>query len=208
MPEEERRALSLLDLDKPASEQFGPVVAESEEERDFIGQIASVPIEASAEDRAELESALNRALYWALEGATIVEMGWRMMMVMKIWRSPVIAGLALEFQEERLRECRREVGPDDDDNSSGRIFEWLCRAASLGQLGQRLLAMAYVVNPGAIGSMSLQAIGRFNNKTRQAVDKLVGDFRDTFGGIRSGGMRDDENRMTCRMAQLRRSQPA
>jgi hypothetical protein len=156
----------------------------------------------SAEDQGELETAIARAVWWAVNGKTIVEVGQRWLAVMMIWRSPLVAGLALQMEREFLEDAQKNVGNDDDDGSAGRVLEWARRGGSVSQVGNRVMAMAYVMLPNAIQAMSLQAIGNMTNKTRQAVDKIVQDFRDTFGGIRSRNMRDDKNRLICRFAQL------
>ncbi|MDR3406361.1 MAG: hypothetical protein P4L99_28005 [Chthoniobacter sp.] len=208
LPESERQRLAELNLEKPQSEQFG-AVRRGDEDDEFSGEVAWAADDvdqATDDELEELETAIGRALYWAVAGETIVEVGRRWLMVMHIWRSPLIAGLQLEFERERLEECRKRVGEDDGNGpTSGRLMEWVRRGGSFSQLGQRVLAMAYVMKPLAIGSASLEAIGRWRNNSRQAVDKMVQDFRDSFGGARSRNMRDDDNRLTCKFAQLRRN---
>lgn len=201
LPEEERLRLKELKLDEPEGEQFGPVRKPGRDEpvfeRDISGDLS---VDATEEDCRELEAAIMRALHWALAGKTVVEVGMRFLLVMQVWKSPLIAGLQLQFERELLDECAQNVG--DDDGSSGHLMEWIRRGGTVSQVGQRVMAMAYVLNPSAIGSASLQAIGACTNKTRQAVCKIVQDFRDSFGGIRSRAMRPDSTRLLCKIAQL------
>jgi len=211
LPEDEQRKMKDLGLDEPQNEQFGPVRKMEREEAflqhepvseidDMSAIFAGHMVEATTEDSQELEAAVTKALHWALAAPTIVEVGQRWLLVMHIWRSPLVAGLQLEFERELEAECENQVG--GDDGSSGHIMEWTRRGTSLSQIGQRVWVVAYILAPAVIGSATLQLIGSFTNKTRQAVNKIVQDFRDTFGGVRSRAMRDDSTRLLCKIAQL------
>jgi hypothetical protein len=200
LPESEQRRMKEIGIEKPVVEQFGPV-RPREEEEDFEREIADgeLPVMLEADGR-EIQAAVTRAMYWCLEARSLVEIGQRWLLVMTIWRSPLIAGVQMEFERELMDAAAREVG--DDDGGSGHVMEWVRRAGKVSQIGQRVMVAAYVLAPAIIGSASLEVIGRLNNKTRQAVNKVVQDFRDSFGGIKNRAMRDDSTRLLCKIAQL------
>jgi hypothetical protein len=86
----------------------------------------------------------------------------------------------------------------------GRVLVWASQASSLVQMGQRLYVILYVLKPALIEGMTLEAIGAQNQVTRQAIDKLVTDFRDTFG-VKSHVMRPEQTRKRCKQSQLTRT---
>lgn len=210
LPQAEQTRLRGLGLDKPEGEQFG-AVREDDDDRTppEVGEWnhPSHAIEATPEDEAELGKAFGAALGWCAKGGSVVEMGRRLLVVLHIWRPSLVAGLTLENERTLVEEFRRDIdqGSGGSGSALGPVLEWARRGTSLAQLGQRFLAMAYVLRPHIIGGATLAAIGALTNKTRQAVDKLVQDFRDTFGGLRSRTMRSEANRITCRRAQLLRT---
>jgi hypothetical protein len=210
LAEHDQRALARIGLDKPESEQFGPV-REDEPERSTPEAGAFVhpadAIEGTIEDESELAATFGEALAWCSQGSDVVDMGRRLTVVLHLWRPSLVAGMTLEIEREMTEEFRCWVQCDApcDRGNLGPVLEWARRGTSLGQLGQRVLAMTYVLKPHAIGAPTLAAIGALTNKTRQAVDKLVQDFRDTFGGVKSRNMRSEANRITCRHAQYLRT---
>lgn len=164
-------------------------------------------IEAAVQVENEIAAAFGSALAWCIKATNLPEMGRRLLAVLHIWRPSLVEGLAQQIERQLAEEFRDQVGGDDDKSGGalGSVLEWARRGTSLSQLGQRLLAIAYVLRPALIGGQTLAAIGSATGKTRQAVDKLVQDFRDTFGGLRSRNMRPEENRLVCRNAQLSRA---
>jgi hypothetical protein len=86
----------------------------------------------------------------------------------------------------------------------GSVLHWASQAKSLVQMGQRMYVMLYVLRPALIEGMTLANIGKQNAVTRQAVDKLITDFRLTFG-VTGRTMRSDETRRRCRASQLNRA---
>lgn len=161
----------------------------------------------SGADRREIESAFAQALAWAAQASNLVEMGRRLSVMLHIYRPALIQGLAMEIEEE-LQQDLRETAGDHDAEEIGKLYgcalEWVSRGTSFSQWGQRLMAALYVLRPAAIDDRTLEAIGTLSNKTRQAIDKLVQDFSDTFDGIKSASMRSDDTRQKCRHAQLTR----
>lgn len=210
LPLTEQNRLRALGLDKPVEEQFGPVRDDGDERQAPEAGIVSHPVdslEAAVEAESEIATAFGSALTWCAKANNLVEMGRRLLAVLHVWRPSLVAGLAQAIERQLANEFRDEVGGGDDQGGSvlGPVLEWARRGTSLSQLGQRLLAMAYVLRPALIGGKTLAAIGGLTGKTRQAVDKLVQDFRDTFGGVKSRNMRPEQNRLVCRNAQLRRA---
>ncbi len=86
-----------------------------------------------------------------------------------------------------------------------RVLRWASRANSLVQMGQRMYVMLYILRPALIHGMTLEDIGRESRVTRQAIDKLVIDFRDTFQGSQNHVMKSEEARRKCKKAQLNRN---
>lgn len=213
LPPEEQERLRAMGLDQPQEEQFGPVAREEDSSGDDsrdpsewmhpVDRFEALP----AEDKKEAETEIAKALAWCAQGANIADVGRRLMVVLHAWKPVLIAGAALEIEQELSASFAKEVGdggPGSGDDA-GSVLEWGRRGTSLSQLGQRVLAMVYVICPAAIGGRTLAQLGAPTNKTRQAIDKLVGDFRDTFGGIKNRMMRPDTTRLTCRNSQLARA---
>lgn len=201
-----RRLLREQGIDEPFVERMVETDGGGGEEQSAPPETGawSHPMDAmepvSEADVNEIALVFGAALNWAARGKTLVDVGQRVLVMLHLFKKELIAGLAFEIRREMERELRvasaqrKEVG-----RAYGAALVWLRNARSLSQLGQRLLAMDYVVN----GVTTLQEIGNRANKTRQAVDKLALDFRDTFRGLRNRTMRSDENRERCRQAQLR-----
>jgi hypothetical protein len=61
--------------------------------------------------------------------------------------------------------------------------------------------MIYILCGDLIDSSTCAAIGALDNKSRQAANKPIQDFRDTFGGIKSLSMRGKETRKRCKNSQ-------
>lgn len=87
----------------------------------------------------------------------------------------------------------------------GRVLEWASRGSSLVAMGQRMYVMLYILRPALINGMTLEQIGNQNAVTRQMVDKLICDFRDTFGGIQTRNERSERTRARCRKTDSERT---
>lgn len=164
------------------------------------------PEEMTQGEYAAVEEAFARALLWSTEAATIVEMGRRLTVMLHVLRPQLLRGLV--FEMNHAAELVEIVGAENVGGVGrmfGSVLEWMRRGPSLSAVGQRVLAMAYVMFLGQVGEMTLEEIGAPTRKTRQAVDKLVQDARDTFGGLRSRNMRDENHRTKCKNAQLLRA---
>jgi len=84
------------------------------------------------------------------------------------------------------------------------LWTWLCmlgRQPRLSAVGHRTLAALYVLRPDLLEGVALEEIGGGCGITRQALSKLVSDFRDCFGGVRNRAMKSDETRARCRGAR-------
>jgi len=212
----EQRRLAKLGLDKPEGNHhsgsgIGMIedAAMRNEASEWCDPISAIEVPVVDFER-ELDDAFSRSLAWTTQGRTLVEIGQRLAVVLHFWMPALLAGLGIELQRECAAAFLQEMADPLSRESGGMdglgpFLEWLSRGTSLSQWGQRVLAAVYVLRPGLIESPTLEAIGALNNKTRQAVDKLVQDFRDTFGGIKSRAMRPEENRKRCKRAQLQRT---
>jgi len=207
MSPEDRELADSLGITGPQAEQFGRVVS-GEPEYDPEATEAADPIDSLEPIRVGEEmmisAAFHQALAWCVGGKTLVEIGMRYLCVLKIWKPVLLAGMTLELEAEMQRDFIQNVGSFGAMEGLGRLLEWARRARMVSAVGLRIVAMAYVLSPGLIGDMTLEQMGEPVKKTRQAVDKLVQDFRDTFEGIRSRSMRDDGNRLICKNAQHRK----
>lgn len=83
-----------------------------------------------------------------------------------------------------------------------RFFSWISEGSLLSEWGTRAMAAIYCVRPDLLNGMTLEQIGKKSGKTRQAIDKHVLSFRDSFGGIASGAMRSEKNRLHCKESHL------
>lgn len=83
----------------------------------------------------------------------------------------------------------------------GSVLHWISQAKSMLAMGLRAYAVLYILRPGLIDGITLEAIGKQCGVTRQAVDKLLTNFRETFG-VAGRTMRSDTTRKRCRHSQL------
>ncbi|MHA3773640.1 hypothetical protein ACXR0O_19060 [Verrucomicrobiota bacterium sgz303538] len=212
----EQRSLKALGIDSPIVERTGkrscggfedpaetPQASEQFEIADKLDQDEPM----TAQERRDLEAAFAEALAWAAQAPNLVEMGRRLSVMLHIYRPALLRGLAIEIEEDLRQEFAQTAGNQDAEEIGklyGCALEWIRRGTSFSQWGQRLMAALYVMRPAAIEGRTLEKIGRYSNKTRQAIDKLVQNFRDTFAGMKSAAMRSDETRNKCREAQLNR----
>lgn len=105
------------------------------------------------------------------------------------YRQPMI-GLD---DEDRIAVCRMEE-----------LWDWMCmlgRRPRLSAIGHRALAVIYVLRPDLLDGQPLEVLGADSGITRQALSKLVSQFRDCFGGVRNRTMKSDETRARCRSAK-------
>jgi hypothetical protein len=161
-------------------------------------------------DLAQISDAFSAALIWASQARSLVEMGWRIAAMLHVFRPALLEGMALEARFEHERSLRKAVSGSRSFLSKvgdyfRLVFAWLRRCDSLSQMGQRGFAMIYVMRrdlvAGKNGKNTNEALGALNNKTRQAFNKTVGDYRDCHRGFRNGVMRGEETRIKCRQAQ-------
>lgn len=202
LPESEQRRLKSLGLDQPIRpDRTAAVGTEDDDEEHEVEVVQSV--EEQIEEERALARAFGQALRWACEAPDLVQAGRRALLMLHVWQPALVEGLQRQIARELEAEFRKTVGSDDDGGPGlGRLLDWLRQAPSLSAMGARVHAAAYVIVPTAIGARTLASLGSMNQKTRQAWDKMVQDFRDTFDGIRSRAMRGDETRIKCRDAQL------
>lgn len=172
---------------------------------DMIEPAGAVAIEdLTPGEVAEAHDAFGRGLTWVHEASHLVKKGRRLAAFCVLVRPdlgcPVTETLPPDFRAElrhRLDCDRALLGL-----VFGRVFTWCREAASLSALGLRGDIIAYVIRPALLDAATNAQIGTPTNSTRQAINKLVGDFRDTFAGIRARTMRGEDTRTHCRAAQL------
>jgi hypothetical protein len=146
------------------------------------------------------------ALIWASENRPgLLQMGARWLVIFNLMRPHSIGGMnmripkALEF---RLRAVLVGRDPLDTGDFFRRPLRWVRDCTSLAQLGQRGWSLIYAMRQSSVGSITNEQIGAFHNKTRQAANKLIQDFRDTFSGMKNLAMRGEETRKRCKKAQM------
>jgi hypothetical protein len=135
----------------------------------------------------------------------MVEMGWRLATMLKVMRPELLENIpgVPRVLERELRKAVGDVDPLEIGSGYKRLLAWCRRCKSLSQMGQRTFAMIYVLRRDLLsGRNTNAAIASLQNKTRQAFNRTVGNFRDTFAGFRNGVMRGEGTRTKCRNAQL------
>ncbi len=150
----------------------------------------------------------SRALVWASEAKTLIDMGWRLATMIAVMRPALLQGLDLEVRLELRRGLKRalaDANPAEVGEHYRGQLEWCRKCSSISQLGMRGFAMLYVLRRDLLGSLGTNAaIAALQNKTRQAFNRVVQNYRDAHHGFRNGVMRSELTRTRCRIAQLKR----
>jgi hypothetical protein len=173
---------------------------------DSAVDVTPVLTEAIAPDDLQLISEhFASALVWATDAKSMVEMGWRMATMLRLMRPALVEGMALEARLELQADLTKALAgrdPLETGEYYRALLAWCRRCKTLSQMGQRTFAMIYVLRRDLLsGRNTNAAIASLQNKTRQAFNRTVGNFRDTFRGFRNAVMRGEGTRTKCRKAQ-------
>jgi hypothetical protein len=146
------------------------------------------------------------ALIWATRGKPdIYDMGVRANVLLTVMQPEALRGMKMPLPKKMVAELRNALA-GRDPLETGRFFwlafDWVRKCGSLLQLGKRTFSMIYALRPDLIDAATCAVIGELDNKSRQAANKPVQEFRDTFSGINSLPMRGNETRKRCKRAQL------
>jgi hypothetical protein len=147
------------------------------------------------------------ALVWATKDKPdLYSMGARMLSILTLMRPQLIGAMTFPLPKDVLESLRKELrGRSATD--TGRFFRrplaWIRRCTSLMQLGKRAYSATYVLRGDLIDSATCAAIGGLDNRSRQAANKPVQEFSDSFKGINSLPMRGNRTRKLCKRAQLK-----
>lgn len=148
------------------------------------------------------------ALNWATAGKPgLLVMGARWVAILSVMRPQLVGGMRLPGLRQKEFALRGALlkQVDRDPLVTGDFFRrplaWVRDCTSLSQLGQRGYSLIYVMRNDLVGGMTCEELGSFKGDTRQAANKPIQDFRDTFGGIKGLTMRGEETRKKCREAQ-------
>jgi hypothetical protein len=192
-------------------ERMAIVPAEKDDRRVDIADFASVTLD----ELDALSEQFGSALQWASAGRPdLLVMGARWVTMLTVMRPCELREMQLPARamKQRAFQLRGAIGAELDPIATGyfyrRLFAWVRDCTSLGQLGQRGYSLIYVMRNDLLGGMTCEQIGSLrggDGDTRQAANKPIQDFRDTFRGFKNGAMRDDETRKKCKRSQLRRS---
>lgn len=149
----------------------------------------------------------SAALVWVTRGQPdLYQMGTRMLAVLRVLRPDAIGEMRMPLPRSMLRDLKKNLG-EFDYVEVGNFFwlplDWIRRCSSLVQLGKRAYSAIYVMRGDLIDAATCAEIGRLDNKSRQAANKPIQEFSDTFCGINSLPMRTNETRRRCKQAQLR-----
>jgi len=160
-------------------------------------------------DLAEIVDAFSSALVWAGKAQSVIEMGWRLATMLHVMRPVLIEGMALEIRRRDAEELRAAMGKSRLIALVGdhyrRALAFCRRCKDLRTLGQRGFAMIYLIKPAAIGGATNAGIGELDQRTRQAVNRQIGEARDSLDGFRNEMMRREETRKQCRQSRLQQS---
>jgi hypothetical protein len=134
-------------------------------------------------------------------------MGARMLGILTLMRPQLIGAMTFPLPKDLLANLAKELrGRSATD--TGRFFRrplaWIRRCTSLMQLGKRAYSATYVLRGDLIDSATCAAIGGLDNRSRQAANKPVQEFSDSFKGINSLPMRGNRTRKLCKRAQLKK----
>jgi hypothetical protein len=149
------------------------------------------------------------ALVWATKAKDkrqpdLMQMGARMLTIFQAMYPKAKLGMDLRIPKESEATLRRALA-GSDPLQTGKFFRrpimWVRRTNNLLQLGKRAYSMIYVMCGHLINSATCAAIGAMDNKSRQAANKLIQEFSDTFSGIKSLPMRGAPTRKRCKKAQ-------
>jgi len=85
----------------------------------------------------------------------------------------------------------------------GGLFQFFCESGKYDVVGRRVLVIWFNIRPDMFPEVKSEAqLAQQMGITRQAANKILREFRDTFG-IRTTTMRNEENRERCRKAQVK-----
>lgn len=133
-----------------------------------------------------------------------MQMGARWLTIMHVMQPQRIKGMNLRLPPDMIAHLR-EALQGRDPLETGKFFRrpiaWVRRCTSLLQLGKRGYSAIYVLRDDLINAATCAAIGSLDNKTRQAANKPVQEFRDTYSGIKNLPMRGKKTRKKCKEAQ-------
>jgi hypothetical protein len=164
----------------------------------WVGQVSPLEVQRQC-DR------FRCVLVWAAGNANgsrpgLVEMGTRMLVILDVLKPDLRIGLPVSLSVQ-LRHELRAIVDGEDALRLGRFFRkplaWVRKCTSLVHLGKRAYSMMYVLCGDLIDSATCTTIGALGNRTRQAANKSIQDFRDNFSGIKSLPMRGNGTRMKC-----------
>jgi hypothetical protein len=172
-------------------------------------QKISVEVEGfSDEEISAASETFGRALRWGLDSSDIVIRGRRAIVIIACMRPDLAAGFNVDavLRSDFLIEEGSGTRFLDSLEACGLFFarylEFMRRGVNLAMIGERIDFTAYALHPDLLPAATLAKLGEILNKTRQAKDKLVGDFRDTFSGLKPMQARPEITRDRCRASQL------
>jgi hypothetical protein len=147
------------------------------------------------------------ALNWATKDKPdLMVMGARWLVILRVMRPGLLRpGMwiaALKKREFELRGILLGRDPAMTGDFFRRPLAWVAGATSVAQLGQLGYSLIKNLRTYLVQGMTDAQLGSFKNDTRQAANKPMQDFRDTFSGIKSLNMRGEETRKKCRRAQM------
>lgn len=180
-----------------------------------LAQFLEVDVEDISEEAIHAaEEDFSHALRWAFGSGNEdpVSLGRRTGVVIAAMRNDLAAGLEINgslgrsllsgFQGATMRQMAKRLSAAG--KLFGRLLRWLRHAGSLSALGSRLKLVLYQIRPDWIDGATLRAIGKPKNYTRQAVNKLVNELRETMAGLKSASMRGAITRVKCKFTERER----
>jgi hypothetical protein len=135
----------------------------------------------------------------------LMQMGWRALALLRVMRPQEVRGMNVRIPPAAISQIRQIFGKNDPLATGllfRRVLAWVRRCVSLTQLGQRFYSMAAVMRNDLVDGITCEEIGAFKNSTRQAANKPLQEFSDTFSGIKNLPMRGVETRKKCKRSQI------
>lgn len=222
MPLEEQEFLRAAKIDKPEPYDFARPRAHCDDDEDEFSDPADLAVDHSdprdlivdfeSVDSHELKDYCDHfgsALVWATRGKPdLYQMGKRMITILMVMRPEAVGKMKMKIHKSQVDDLQNTLvgrNPLETGEFFYRPIDWIRDCTSLVQLGKRAFAAIYVLRGDLIDAATCAAIGGMDNRSRQAANKPMQEFSDTFKGIKSLPMRGNKTRRLCKRAQQQKN---
>ena len=205
-------------IDKPEPYDFSRPRAHCDDEEDEFSDPADLAVDrsdprelivdfdsVSTNELRDYCDHFGAALVWATRGdPDLYQMGKRMITIFMVMRPEIVGKMKMRIPKVQVQDLRYTMlgrNPIETGEFFWRALEWIRDCTSLVQLGKRAFSAIYVLRGDLIDAATCAAIGGMDNRSRQASNKPIQEFSDSFKGIKSLPMRGNKTRRLCKQAQ-------